>query len=232
MSRILEKAVFNQLKEYLEENNLLSQQQFGYRSKPSTKTAAVLFLDDICKNIEKGKLVGAVFMDLSRAFGTISHSMLMTKLKAYGISGEEIQWFNDYLFNRKQCTQFGDDVSSNFSVLTGVPQGSLLGPLLFILYFNDFPDHFQFSKVIMYADDTVIYYAHEEKETIEECLSQDCQQISKYLDETELIINLKKGKTESMLFGTARKLNKISEPFIVNYRDSIINETSCYDTSI
>ena len=81
----------------------------------------------------------------------------------------------------------------------------------------------------MYEDDTVICYAHEEKETIEECLSQDCRQISKYLDETELIINLKKGKTESMLFGTARKLNKISEPFIVNYRDSIINETSCYE---
>ena len=189
MSRILEKAVYNQLKEYLEENNLLSQQQFGYRSKPSTKTATVLFLDDICKNIEKGKLVGAVFMDLSRAFDTISHATLMTKLKAYENSGEEIQWFNDYLFNRKQCTQLGDNISSNFSLPTGVPQGSLLGTLLFILYFNDFPDHVQFSNMIMYADDTIIYYAHEEKKTIEECLSQDCQQMSKYLDKTEFIIN-------------------------------------------
>ena len=101
LSRILEKAVYNQLKEYLEENNLLSQQQFGYRSKRSTETAAVLFLDDIRKNMKKGKLVGAVFMDLSRTFDTISHATLMTKLNAHGISGEEIWWLNDYLFNRK-----------------------------------------------------------------------------------------------------------------------------------
>ena len=87
LSRILEKAVYNQLKEYLEENNLLSQQQFGYRSRRSTETAAILFLADIRKNTEKGKLVRAVFMDLSRAFDTISHATLTTKLKAYGISG-------------------------------------------------------------------------------------------------------------------------------------------------
>ena len=190
LSKIMEKAVYNQLKDYLEDNKLLSEQQFGYRKKRSTEIAAVPFLDDIRRNIEKGKLVGAVFMDLSRAFDTISLINLMTKLKAYGICGEEIQWFNDYLFNRKQCTQYGGDMSSNYAVLTGVPQGSLLGPLLFILYFNDFPDWVRNSKVIMYADDTVIYYAHEDKETIEKCLSQDCLQISDYLEETELVINL------------------------------------------
>jgi len=182
LSKVLEKAIHNQLKEYLERNKLLSEQQFGYRARRSTEVVATLFLDDIRKEIENGKLVGAVFMDLSRAFDTLSHATLMTKLKACGICDAEITWINSYLFDRKQIIQSGDQLSKEYWVTTGVPQGSLLGPLLFSLYFNDFPDCLKFSRVIMYADDTVIYFSHKEKAVIEECLNHDFATISQYFD--------------------------------------------------
>ena len=228
MSKILEKAIYEQLRNYLETNKLLSNKQFGYRSKRSTEIAATLFLDEIRKEIDQGKLVGAVFMDLSRAFDTLGHATLMTKLKSYGICGYEITWLNDYLFNRKQIIQVGEKYSSEYPVTSGVPQGSLLGPLLFLVYFNDLPDCLTHSNVIMYADDTVIYYAHKDKTIIEKYLNQDFVAISKYLSESELVINLKKGKTESILFGTAIKLNR-TEPLQIFCQNTLINNTDTYE---
>ena len=229
LSKILEKAIHNQLKEYLEQNKLLLNSQFGYCARRSTEVAKTMFLDNIRKEIESGKLVRAAFMDLSRAFDTISHATLMTKLKSYGICGVDITWINSYLFDRKQIVQCGNEFSKEHSVTTGVPQGSLLGPLLFLMYFNDFPECLKFSRVIMYADDTVVYFAHKDKAIIKDCLNEDFMNISKYLDECELIINLKKGKAESMLFANSKKLSKIDSPLNIKYREVTINNTNSYE---
>ena len=229
MSKILEKVIYDQLKNYLEENNLLSNQQFGYRAGRSTEIAATLFLDDIRREIESGKMVGAVFMDLSRAFDTISHATLMDKLRSYGLNGLEHSWFNNYISQRTQAVYIDGEYSPEYLVTTGVPQGSLLGPLLFVIYFNDFPDCLTHSKVIMYADDTVIYVAHKDLKVIETTLNQDFVEIADYLNTSELIINLKKGKTECMLFATSKKLSKIEGTLTVKYGDHIINNTSCYE---
>ena len=186
--------------EYLESNKLISNFQFGYRSNRSTELATTLFLDNIRREVNNGKLVGAVFMDLSRAFDTISHSQLLTKLQAYGIRDNELEWFTDYMFERTQLVELNGSRSSEESVFTGVPQGSILGPLLFIVFFNDFVDCLKHSQVVKYADDTVIYFANKDITMIESYLNKDFEQIARFLDDNELIMNLKKGKTETILF--------------------------------
>ena len=171
LSKIMEKAVYTQLIEYLETNKLLTNFQFGYRAKRSTESAATLFVDDVRREVDTGKLVGAVFMDLSRAFDTVSHGVLLQKLKAYGVREQEILWFSDYLFHRTQIVEIDNVTSSPFPLLSGVPQGSILGPLLFIIYFNDLPDSLIRAKVIVYADDTVIYFADHDINNIEMTLN-------------------------------------------------------------
>lgn len=105
---------------------------------------------------EKGQLVGALFLDLSKAFDTISHDVILEKLKRYGVFETELDWFKDYLFMRSQQVEIGNRKSKSHSIFSGVPQGSILRPLLFLVFFNDFPEILQHSKCTQYADDTVI----------------------------------------------------------------------------
>ena len=228
LSKILERTVHSQLMTHLETENLLSEFQFGFRPNRSTELATTLFVDNIRREVNNGKLVGAVFMDLSRAFDTISHSQLLTKLSAYGIRGQELQWFTSYLFHRTQLVEIDNIRSSNQPVYSGVPQGSILGPLLFVVFFNDIVDSLKNSQIVMYADDAVVFYAHKDINEIENCLNDEFTRIASYLDSNELIINLKKGKTESLLFGTAKRLNGVKKSFEVEYRSEIINNVTEY----
>ena len=208
LSKLLEKAVHDQLLTFLESNELLNNSQFGYREKHSTQLASTLFVDEIRQAAEKGKMVGALFLDLSKAFDTISHDVILTKLCNYGVASAETQWFTDYLFNRNQKVQIGSQYSSSFSLTCGVPQGSILGPLLFLVFFNDFQDYLTETHCIQYADDTVVYFAHEHVNKIEDILNVESKNILTYCRNNELILNLKKGKTETVLFGTAKRLSK------------------------
>ena len=132
LSKILEKAVHLQLTEFLDSNKLLSNRQFGYRSKRSTDLAATLLCDDIRREVNDRKFVGAVFIDLSHAFDTISHSNLLSKLATYGISNDELEWFECYLFNRVQVVDINGTYSIPKPVFSGVTQRSILGPLMFL----------------------------------------------------------------------------------------------------
>ena len=128
ISKALEKCVYSQTISYLEQNNLLSNQQFGFRKNHSTELAAILFLDNIRKEIDSGKLCGAVFVDLYKAFDTISHSSIVCKLLEYGITGIEKEWFTDYLFGRTQCVIF-DGCTSDFNpVFLWSSTGFYFGP--------------------------------------------------------------------------------------------------------
>ena len=220
VSKIMERAVHIQLVDYLESNNLLSSQQFGFRKGRSTELASTLLLDDIRKDVDNGKLVGAVFIDLSKAFDTLGHTVLLSKLESYGILYTELEWFTSYLFNRKQVCLYDGEVSEAHSVTCGVPQGSILGPLMFLIHFNDFPDVLKHSRMIQFADDTVIYVSDKCFHTIERKLNEDLSYIADYLLLNELIINLNKGKTECILFGTSRKLKNFPNGLSVFYRSS------------
>jgi len=227
LSKILEKAVHSQLIDFLENENLLSDRQFGYRRNRSTNLATTLLLDEIKKQVNEGLLVGSVFIDLSKAFDTLSHATLLNKLQSYGVEGEELNWMKDYLFSRKQYIQIESHISNLEPCYNGVPQGSILGPLLFLIFFNDFQEQLQNTRTIMYADDTVIYCSGKDVSSIEKALTNDLTRISTYFNTNELIINMNVGKTEVMLFGTAKRV--ATQPCLnVMYNLQTVNNTNSY----
>ena len=156
--KLLEKIVHKQLVWHLRYNNLLSEQQHGFVSRKSTSTAIQDFMYYVTNQINKYNICSGIFIDLSKAFDSLNHSILLHKLQNYGIRGSSASWFTSYLDSRQQKTLFNGKESSFSPVLHGVPQGSTLGPLLYILYVNDYLDRVSNldSNVIMYADDTVL----------------------------------------------------------------------------
>ncbi|CAB4021048.1 Hypothetical predicted protein [Paramuricea clavata] len=148
VTKVMERIVHDQLMNFLETNHLINDSQFGFRPKRSTQLAVTLLLDKVRANMDRGLLTGMVFVDLSKAFDTVSHSNLLNKLTRFGILSYELEWFTNYLFNRSQCVSFDGSLSEKFKVTSGVPQGSILGPLLFILYINDIDDHLISAQII------------------------------------------------------------------------------------
>lgn len=198
----------------------------------STELAAVsFFTDSIRKAADKGLLTGAIFLDLSKAFDTLDHSRLLEKLKSHGVKGLALKWFSDYLFQRLQVVKIGQELSTPCPLWCGVPQGSILGPILFLIFFNDFEECLQHSKAIEFADDTVIYVSGANTNEIESQLNHDMLSIASYLKSNDLVINVNKGKTESMLFGTAKRINHTppeSRTLRINCNNQIINHSSSY----
>ena len=182
VSKIMERCMYDQLINYLETtNNLFSSKQFGFRKRRSTESAATLFVDDIHRGMDKSQLTGAMFIDLSKAFDTISHSSIITKLPSYGIVEQEKELLTDYLFNRWQYVQYKGILSTKLPVYCGVPQGSILGPLLFLLHFNDAEKDLENCSIITYADDTVIYFHDKSINKIAEVLTNDFERLSTWL---------------------------------------------------
>ena len=228
LSKVFERVVHRQLYIYLEENNLLSKNQFGFRTRSSTQHAVTKFSDSIRLNMDKGLMTGAIFIDLRKVFDTVDHACLLSKLIIYGIRNDELVWFEDYLFNRTQFVAFEGVVSSIQPFSCGVPQGSILGPLLFALLINDIDIHLKCCEVILYADDTVIYYANRTCEKIEEQLNNDMEKIYHWLVQNNLVINLKRSKTECVLYGTHQKTSK-SKPLEVKVGGINIIQSQVYE---
>ena len=140
-------------------NKLLASEQFGFRSKLSTTVALAHFTEQVLVNLDNKKITGAVSIDLRKAFDTVDHTILQEKLKSIGFSTSVLEWFISYLSNRTQVTTINNSMSTPKPVTVGVPQGSILGPLLFLIYINDLPECLKHCKSILHADDTLLYYS-------------------------------------------------------------------------
>ena len=140
VSKIIERAVHNQLYMYLTERNILNPCQSGFRSKHSTNTTLLDVSDHILKNMNDGKATAAIFLDLKKAFDTVNHRLLIEKLKHIGIKDNTLNWFISYLSNRSQVVSINSSLSDSKCIDIGVPQGSILGPLLFIIFVNSLAD--------------------------------------------------------------------------------------------
>ena len=197
LSKILERAAHSQLSEYLEKRGLLFENQSGFRGGYSTDSCLIGLTDFVRSEIGKGNLVGMVLIDLQKAFDTVDHSILCEKLKSIGMSSTV--WFESYLSNRSQCVDIGGTRSEFLPVTCGVPQGSILGPLLFLIYINDMNISLT-CRLSLYADDSALIFAHRDPKVISDRLSSELSTCKSWLVDNRLSLHV--GKTESLLFGS------------------------------
>ena len=200
MSKILEKVVNEQLNQHFLQSKALPSTQSGFRKAHSTTTALLNVTDDLLRAQDEGKNSCLVLLDFSKAFDTLNHSILLTKLKFYGLGASSLKFIESYLNGRSQRVLLPGSTSDFVSVSRGVPQGSILGPLLFTIYTADFSSHLNFCKSHQYADDMQIYFSFTNTDIHPSGhINDDLAIISKLTAAHDLILNSK--KTQMMVFG-------------------------------
>ena len=216
-SKILEKCVASQIIDYLNSNELYYTKQFGFRAGHSTQHALLHYLNNIEKQLRNNKKCASVFLDLSKAFDCCSHEIIYSKLRGLGIDDSVINWFKSYLTNRKQACRIDDKLSEWFPVDIGVPQGSILGPLLFTLYINDMPSYVEYENLlsVLFADDTTFSITADNTQELETKGNQIMEKAYKWFLLNEL--NLNASKTRIICYN--------SEP-IIKVNDTIISKIS------
>lgn len=207
IAKVMERLVHGQLYSYLIETDLLSDSQHGFRPLHSTLTALLEITNKWGECIDSGELNGVIFLDLKKAFDTVDHHILFTKIKLYGITGLAYDWFVSYLSNRTQYCMVNGRLSQPLTVKTGIPQGSVLGPLLFIIYVNDLPNCLESTRCNLFADDTQISASATSIIEIEQTLNEDLKKISDWMIANKLSLNV--GKTEYMIIGSRQRLSQV-----------------------
>ena len=184
--------MYARLINFIQKNIILYPHQFGFQKNKSTTLTITDICNKLVESIEKKHFSCCIFLDFAKAFDTVDHEILISKLEYYGIRGIALDWFRSYLKDRTQRVYVGGQLSDSLSITYGVPQGSVLGPLLFLLYINDIP---QASKIIgfhLFADDTSLFFSHPNLNVIEDTVNAELRKISDWLIANKLTLNTKK----------------------------------------
>ena len=218
-SKIFEKAMYKRLIDFLEMHKILYDKQFGFRKKHSAFMAHMILVDNLIKALQNQEYVIGVFLDFSKAFDTVDHSILLTKLYHYGIRGIAYDWFKSYLSHRTQFVTYNDEKSSTLPTTCGVPQGSILGPILFLIYINDLVSVCKYSLPFLFADDTNLFTSGKVLSDLITKVNEELSNISVWLKVNKLSLNVK--KTHFLIFSNKREKFDTVE---ITIDDKVINQ--------
>lgn len=226
LEKLIEKIAYDQFNRYVEENNILCSEQSGFRKTYSCESAINILIDDWKNELQSNNTTIAIFLDFQRAFETVDRGILLQKLQNIGVHESAIKWFQCYLNDRTQIVKINDIFSYALGNILGVPQGSILGPLLFLIYVNNLGKYLKFAKARFFADDTVMYYTHTDIDTCIRKINDDLKNMYNAINQHKLKLNVI--KTKAMVISNKKIQNVNDIKISINNEEISIVENVKY----
>ena len=225
LAKLIEKDVQCQLMSYLIVNDFITLDQSAYKKFHSTSSCLHTTIDEWLQNFDDKLYTGICFLDIAKCFDTINHDLLLSKLVKYGVNDVELKWFKSYLCDRQQFVCYRNSFSNYGDVTLGVPQGSTLGPLLFMLFVNDLPIHINGARCAMYADDTAVFVSSDSVEGVNQKLNSVLGNVYDWYTSNRLVLNIDKSNAMLINNGSLRDENDTFEVLLNNTHLNTVHST-------